>query len=101
MSMFRFGFCALVVGALYGCGFLDMVAGVQTGPNGEVLGAGPGVGDHIADVVGSVLPWAGGTAGVGGLLRWGLLEYRSFRLRQAGKKDDNRDGVEDAPTKTL
>lgn len=98
MNMFRLGFGCLLLGALYGCGFLDMVAGVETGPNGEVIGAGPGLGDQIVGVASGVLPYG---VGVGALLRWGFLEYRHHRLVAAGKKDDNHDGVEDAPTKTL
>lgn len=91
---FLFGVACLVIGTLYGCGFLDMVAGVHTNPDGTIT-TGPGVGDQVAGLLGSFLPWGAGGAG---LLRWGLLEYRHHRLVAAGKKDENRDGVEDAPT---
>jgi hypothetical protein len=90
------GLCCLTIGVLYGCGFLDMVAGVQTGPNGEVLGAGPGLGDQIVGVASSYLPYGGGLAV---LLRWGLVEYRHHRLVAAGKKDEDRNGIEDPPSK--
>lgn len=86
-------FGCLVVGTLYGCGFLDMVAGVQTGPNGEVISTGPGIGDHAIGLVSSLLgPW-GATAGVA--LGWGFREYRHYRLVQAGRPDANRNGVDD------
>jgi len=80
-------------GLLYGCGFLDMVAGVQTGPNGEIISTGPGIGDHVSGLAGSLLgPW-GVTAGA--VLGWGFREYRHYRLIKAGRPDANRNGVDD------
>jgi hypothetical protein len=90
---FTYGLVCMGIGVLYGCGFLDMVAGVQYGPEGQIL-TGPGVGDVIADAAASFLPYG---LGIGAAIRWGLVEYRHHRLVAAGKKDDNRDGVEDAP----
>lgn len=85
---------AAVLCALVGCGVLDLVAGVHTNPDGTIT-TGPGIGDYAAEgVKGLFGPW-GATVGVA--LGWGLREYRSLRLRQAGKKDENRDGIEDPP----
>ena len=87
-----FGLCCFVVGCLYGCGFLDMVTGIN--PDGTSSG-GPSIVDSVGDGAKSLLgPWG---AVVGLALGWGSREYRHHRLIAAGKKDDNRDGIEDAP----
>lgn len=69
-----------------------MVAGVHTNPDGTIT-TGPGVGDAIGNALSGLLGPYGGMVGLG--VGWGLREYRHYRLIQAGKKDDNRDGIDD------
>ncbi len=89
------GLMCLVVGTLYGCGIMDMVAGINA--DGTPSAGGPGIGDTVARSLGSLFGGYGDAAGVG--ILWGLREYRSYRLRKAGKEDDNRDGIEDPPVR--
>lgn len=73
---------------LTGCGVLDAVflpaedGGTSVAESaGGILGSIPVIGTTLVTVL--------------GFGRWGYVEYRHHQLIAAGKKDDNRDGVED------
>lgn len=86
----------LAVVYLGGCSFMDMATGVIRDEQGNVIGTSPESPAKTAlDFLGMFGPWGAGAAAVG---RWGLVEYRHRALVKAGKKDDNRDGIEDPPT---
>lgn len=78
--------------ALAGCGVLDYATGIRE--DGTPM-EGPALVDLAGEAAKGLLgPWG---VAVAGFLGWGATSYRSYRLRQAGKKDENRDGVEDPP----
>lgn len=82
---------------LGGCAALDWF--FATGPGGGT-GDSPKPSDLVGTLIGTVLPWGGGALAT---LRWGYVEWRHQQLVAAGKKDSNRDGIDDAvqaPPKT-
>lgn len=81
--------CPMTV--LAGCGLLDVIFG--TGPGGGATKNSP-PSDAIGGLVGTVVP---GGAALIGMLRWGYIEYRHHQLVKAGKRDDDKDGIEDPP----
>ena len=83
---------AILLLALAGCTVLDGLAGIKE--DGTPM-EGPSVVDTVAEGAKSLFGPYGAILGLA--IGWGAREYRSFRLRQAGKKDEDRDGVEDPP----
>lgn len=78
---------------LIGCGLMNMATG--TNPDGT-----PSGGPNILESAGSVAnilfgPGIGGLVGFAG--GWATKAYRHKLLVAAGKRDDNFDGIEDAP----
>ncbi len=90
------GLMVLVVGTLYGCGFLDMAMGMQDDGQGGVTSSPTAPINAIWGFVEMLGPWGLGAAALG---RWGTVEYRHRRLIAAGKRDDNKDGIDDETQK--
>lgn len=85
----------LAVCYIGGCSFMDSMAGVIRDEQGNVIGTSPtSPADTAVGFLGMFGPWGAGAAAVA---RWGLVEYRHRALVKAGKKDANRDGIEDPP----
>jgi hypothetical protein len=86
-----------VVACLYisGCGFADYISGIERDPlTGKVIKVQGG----IAEIGAGLLVGTGGAAGAaGGLLGWALKAYRHKRIVDSGGKDDDFDGMPDAP----
>lgn len=85
-----------VVACLFiaGCGFADWAAGIERDETGKVVKVQGG----IAEIGYGLLVGVGGAAGgAGGVLGWALKAYRHKRIVDSGGKDDNFDGIPDAP----
>lgn len=85
---------ATVLLAFTGCALLDYAAGIKE--DGTPM-EGPSVIEVAGDAAKGLLGPYGAIVGL--VLGWGAREYRHYRLVQAGKKDDDGDGVEDPPIK--
>lgn len=77
---------------LAGCGVLDYAVGIRE--DGTPM-EGPSIVDTVGNAANGLLGPYGAIVGL--VLGWGAREYRHYRLIQAGKKDEDRDGVEDKP----
>lgn len=95
--IYPLGFMAIA--ALSGCSLLDTFFGVGGKP-GE---AAPS--DAVSSWLNYLIPGGGGILG---LARWGYVEVRKVQVERAhaelvaaGKRDDDKDGVEDPPIKTI
>lgn len=90
MKRCLWGCWAFAIALLGGCGVLD--AFFLPRPDGT-----PSTSQGAEGVVGNI-PGGYGTLIAGGLwlLRHGYVEIRHFQLIRAGKKDDNKNGVDDA-----
>lgn len=75
---------------LAGCGILDYATGIRA--DGTPM-EGPSLVDSVGNAASGLLGPYGAIVGLA--LGWASREYRHYRLIQAGKKDDDRDGVED------
>lgn len=86
-----------LVACLYigGCTLMDSMAGVVRDEQGNVIGTSPTSPLETASGFLSMFgPWG---VAAGAAIRWGTVEYRHRALIKAGKKDANRDGMEDPP----
>lgn len=93
MKIFYTLAAALVL--LSGCGLINAMAGVQTDAEGNVITTTPNAPiNYVWSLIEQFGPLGLGAAALG---RWGTVEYRHRQLIAAGKKDANRDGVEDPP----
>jgi hypothetical protein len=86
---------AAVLVLLSGCGLINAMAGVHTDENGVVTTSPNAPINTVWGLLEAFGPWGVGIAAAG---RWGTVEYRHRQLIAAGKKDANRDGVEDPVT---
>lgn len=87
--MARIPWLGVLCMALAGCGVLDsFFLPSEDGGSSTADGVG-GIVNKVPGGIGAVLGVVLGAA------RWGYVEFRHRQLIAAGKKDDNRDGVED------
>lgn len=77
---------------LIGCGLMNAVTG--TNSDGTPSG-GPNILESAGGILGLLIP--GATGIVGFASGWITKAYRHSLLVKAGKKDDDFDGIEDAP----
>lgn len=94
-SAIAFFVAGLLLWPIVGCGFLDLMAGVRTGPDGEVI-TSDGIASTGIGLLGLLGPW-GALAGQGAML--GLTMYKHKRIIALGGKDANVNGIEDSQEK--